>query len=57
VIAKGSAVVVAPSEVVTNRHVIEDGVSFRLKRGAETWPATISHLDAINVAKEVFEKK
>ncbi|HVS87974.1 MAG TPA: tetratricopeptide repeat-containing serine protease family protein [Candidatus Acidoferrum sp.] len=45
VIAKGSAVAVAPSEVVTNRHVIEDGVSFRLKRGDHTWPATITHLD------------
>src|SRR5882724_195050 len=46
VVAKGSAVAVATGEVVTNRHVIEDGVSWRLKRGNNTWPATITHLDA-----------
>jgi tetratricopeptide (TPR) repeat protein len=45
VVAKGSAVAVAPGEVVTNRHVIEDGVAWRLKRGNNTWPATITHLD------------
>jgi tetratricopeptide (TPR) repeat protein len=45
VVAKGSAVAVAPGEVVTNRHVIEDGVSWRLKRGDHSWPATITHLD------------
>jgi Trypsin-like peptidase domain len=45
VVAKGSAVAVAPGEVVINRHVIEDGVSWRLKLGNNTWPATISHLD------------
>src|SRR5882724_1096828 len=46
VVAKGSAVAVATGEVVTNRHVIEDGVSWRLKRGNNSWPATITHLDA-----------
>jgi tetratricopeptide (TPR) repeat protein len=45
VVAKGSAVAVTPGEVVTNRHVIEDGVSWRLKRGDHSWPATITHLD------------
>ena len=45
VVSKGSAVAVARGEVVTNRHVIEDGVSWRLKRGNNTWPATITHLD------------
>jgi hypothetical protein len=43
--ATGSAVAVASSEVVTNRHVIEAGVSWRLKRGSRTWPLTITHLD------------
>jgi len=45
VVGKGSAVAVAPGEVVTNRHVIENGLSFRLRRGNQTWPATISHID------------
>jgi tetratricopeptide (TPR) repeat protein len=45
VIAKGSAVAVASGEVVTNRHVIEEGVSWRLKRGSRTWPITVTRLD------------
>jgi S1-C subfamily serine protease len=44
VVAKDSAVAIT-SEVVTNRHVIEEGVSWRLHRGSQTWPATITHLD------------
>jgi len=46
VVAKGSAVAIAPGEVVTNKHVIDDGVSWRLKRGSRTWTATITHLDS-----------
>lgn len=45
VVATGSAVAVTPGEVVTNRHVIEEGVSWRLKRGSKTWPATVTRLD------------
>jgi len=45
VVATGSAVAVAPNEIVTNRHVIEEGVSWRLRRGSQTWPLTITHLD------------
>ena len=48
VVAKGSAVAVAPNEVVTNRHVIEDGVSWHLRRGDHSWPASITHLDAVH---------
>jgi Flp pilus assembly protein TadD len=46
IVAKGSAVAVASDEVITNRHVIEGGVSWRLKRGNKTWPTTITHLDS-----------
>ncbi len=45
VVVTGSAVAVASNEVVTNRHVIEEGVSWRLKRSSQTWPLTITHLD------------
>jgi|SRR5208283_4555460 len=45
VVAMGSAVAVAYDEVVTNRHVIEEGVSWRLRRGSQTWPAIITRLD------------
>jgi len=45
VVATGSAVAVAPNEVVTNRHVIEEGISWRLRRGSQTWPLTITYLD------------
>ena len=45
VVAKGSAVAITSGEVVTNRHVIEEGVSWRLRRGSQTWPAIITHLD------------
>jgi hypothetical protein len=31
--------------VVTNRHVIEEGVSWHLRRGSQTWLAIITHLD------------
>ncbi|HVS89309.1 MAG TPA: tetratricopeptide repeat-containing serine protease family protein [Candidatus Acidoferrum sp.] len=45
VVAKGSAVAITSGEVVTNRHVIEEGVSWRLRRGSQTWPSIITHLD------------
>ena len=46
VVAIGSGVAVAPDEVVTNQHVIEDGEYWQVKRGSKTWPATLSHLDS-----------
>ncbi len=39
VIDFGSGVVIAPGRIITNRHVIKDGVSFRVVHGAEKWPA------------------
>jgi len=45
VLAIGSAVTVEPNQVVTNKHVIEDGVALRVKQGSKTWPATLTHLD------------
>src|SRR3989442_4897843 len=46
VIVTGSGVAVTHDEVVTNQHVIEDGVTWRIKRGSKTWPATLIHLDS-----------
>jgi Flp pilus assembly protein TadD len=40
-IAFGSGVVIAPGRVITNRHVIEDGASFRVEHGGEKWPAKL----------------
>ncbi|MGH9404977.1 MAG: trypsin-like peptidase domain-containing protein [Terriglobia bacterium] len=45
VIAFGSGVVVAPGRVVTNRHVIEDGIRFRVEHGGRTWPAKLVRVD------------
>jgi tetratricopeptide (TPR) repeat protein len=44
-VALGSAVAVTPDKVVTNKHVIEDGVTFRLKQGSKTWPVAITYID------------
>lgn len=45
-IALGSGVGVTKNEVVTNRHVIEDGKSWRVRQGENTWAAKIAYLDA-----------
>jgi tetratricopeptide (TPR) repeat protein len=45
-IASGSGIALSPTEVVTNRHVIEDGITLRIRQGAKTWPAIITHLDS-----------
>ncbi|MGH9435266.1 MAG: S1C family serine protease [Terriglobia bacterium] len=45
VITLGSGVVIAPGRIVTNRHVIEDGISFRLEHGGKTWPAQLVRVD------------
>ncbi len=44
-IAFGSAVAVTPDQVVTNKHVIEDGMTLRVKQGSKTWPVTITYID------------
>src|SRR5713101_3605942 len=46
IIGTGSGVAVAPNEVVTNRHVIENGVGWRIKSGGRAWSATILHIDS-----------
>jgi S1-C subfamily serine protease len=45
VVAFGSAVVWAKDQVVTNKHVIEAGTLFRLRRGDRAWPAKVTHID------------
>src|SRR5262249_1260129 len=41
-VALGSGVAVTPNQIVTNKHVVEDGAAFRIKQGNKTWPvATI----------------
>ncbi len=57
VLALGSGVVIGPSDwfaahapavvnrVVTNRHVIEDGVSFRVEHDGKQWPAKLVRVD------------
>jgi Flp pilus assembly protein TadD len=45
-IALGSAVSVAKDEVVTNRHVVEDGKAWRVRQGDSIWTARIAFLDS-----------
>jgi len=45
VVALGSGVALAPNQIVTNKHVIEDAITVRVRRGTKTWPATITYLD------------
>src|SRR6266436_865816 len=40
-VALGSGVAVATDQVVTNKHVIEDGVSLRIRQGDRRWTATV----------------
>jgi Flp pilus assembly protein TadD len=44
-IAIGSAVAVTPDQVVTNKHVIEDGMTLRITQGNKTWPVAITYVD------------
>ncbi len=41
----GSGVVIAPDEIITNRHVIEDGVSFGVEHNGKKWPAKLIRVD------------
>jgi hypothetical protein len=45
VVGIGSGVVVAPNQVVTNRHVIDSGSTWRLKQGDKTWRASVTWVD------------
>lgn len=42
----GSGVVIAPGRIITNRHVIEGGASFRVVHGVKKWPAKLIRVDA-----------
>ena len=46
VVALGSGVAVALDQVVTNRHVIAEAISLRVRQGTRTWPAVVTHRDA-----------
>jgi hypothetical protein len=41
----GSGVVIAPGLVITNRHVIKDGVTFRVEHGDDAWNARLAWVD------------
>ncbi len=43
--SQGSGVIIAPSIVVTNKHVIIDGETTRVRRGQESWEASIAAVD------------
>ena len=45
-IALGSGVSIAKDEVVTNRHVVEEGKSWQVRRGDNIWAAKIAYLDS-----------
>jgi tetratricopeptide (TPR) repeat protein len=44
--AFGSGVVIATGKVVTNRHVIENGLSFRVEHGSKSWTARLVKVDS-----------
>lgn len=46
-VAQGSGVAIAPDEVVTNEHVVREGISFRVKQGSQVWAATVENLDPL----------
>ncbi len=45
-VASGSAVVTAPNELVTNKHVVDGGSAFRVRQNGKTWAARATHIDA-----------
>jgi len=46
VVATGSGVMVGPGQIVTNKHVIEQGIAWTISHGREVWPATLAGIDA-----------
>jgi len=44
-VATGSGVAMASDQVVTNKHVIDAGVAFRIKQGSRIWPAAVAYVD------------
>lgn len=45
ILTLGSGVVVAHEGAVTNRHVVERAATIRVRRGTQTWAATLAHVD------------
>ena len=45
VTALGSGVVIAPGEIVTNRHVVDAGDLWKVRQGERTWSAFIAWVD------------
>ena len=45
VVATGSGVMLAPGEMVTNKHVIEEGTAWRVSHGREVWAATVGRVE------------
>lgn len=54
VVATGSGVMVGPGQVVTNKHVIEQGTAWTISHGREVWPASVARVD---VAHDLCELK
>ncbi|MCI0724991.1 MAG: S1C family serine protease, partial [Acidobacteria bacterium] len=48
VVAFGSGVAIKAGELVTNTHVIEEGLRLRVRRAEMSWPATVTHVDAVH---------
>lgn len=46
VVATGSGVMIDPGQVVTNKHVIEQGTAWTISHGREVWPASVARVDA-----------
>jgi hypothetical protein len=44
-VVTGSGVALDPDDVVTNKHVIEGGMAWRIKHDRETWSATVKRFD------------
>ena len=45
IVSFGSGVVIAPGEVITNCHVVEDRVRLRVRKGGHTSPAYVRFYD------------
>lgn len=46
IIAFGSGVAVGSGQIVTNKHVVDEGIRLRIRRGPSEWFATVTHAAA-----------
>ena len=53
-ISSGSGVVVTPGHVVTNKHVVREGLAIRVKHVKYAWPAKLTHLDPNHDVCQLF---